>query len=74
MNLEDFKKNFNGQITNELTLFYEINEELGYENYSQGFGLYEDDKSGISSWSEDPDFLAIVPLLQQTVRFMYVLG
>lgn len=75
MNLEDFKKNFNGQITNELTLFYEINEELGYENYSQGFGLYEDDKSGISSWSEDPDFLdKLMPFAQANGSgSMYVL-
>ena len=57
MTLEDFKKNFNNQITNEFSLFFEINDELGFENYSQGFGLYEDDKSGIATWSEDPAFL-----------------
>lgn len=65
MTLEDFKKNFNEPITNEFKLFFEINDELGFENYSQGFGLYEDDKSGISSWSEDSDFLdKLMPFAQ----------
>ena len=75
MTLEDFKKNFNNQITNELALFFEINEELGFENYSQGFGLYEDDKSGISSWSEDEDFLdKLMPFAQANGSgSMYVL-
>jgi len=75
MTLEDFKKNFNNQITNELALFFEINEELGFENYSQGFGLYEDDKSGISSWSEDEAFLdKLMPFAQANGSgSMYVL-
>ena len=75
MTLEDFKKNFNNQITNELALFFEINDELGYESYSQGFGLYEDDKSGISSWSEDKAFLdKLMPFAQANGSgSMYVL-
>lgn len=75
MTLEDFKKNFNNQITNELVLLFEINDELGFENYSQGFGLYEDDKSGISSWSEDSDFLdKLMPFAQANGSgSMYVL-
>jgi hypothetical protein len=75
MTLEDFKNNFNNQITPELALFFEINEELGFENYSQGFGLYQDDKSGISSWSEDPDFLdKLMPFAQANGSgSMYVL-
>lgn len=75
MTLEDFKKNFNNQITDELTLFFEINDELGFENYSQGFGLYEDDKSGISSWSENEEFLdKLMPFAQANGSgSMYVL-
>jgi len=65
MKLNDFKKNFNNQITNELTLFFEINDELGFENYSQGFGLYRDDKIGIATWSKDKDFLdKLMPFAQ----------
>lgn len=75
MTLEDFKKNFNDQITNEFALLFHINDKLGFENYSQGFGLYEDDKSGISSWSEDPDFLdKLMPFAQANGSgSMYVL-
>lgn len=75
MTLDDFKKNFNGQITEELTQFFEINDELGFENYSQGFGLYEDDKSGIASWSEDQEFLdKLMPFAQANGSgSMYVL-
>jgi len=75
MTLEDFKKNFNNQITNELALLFEINDELGFENYSQGFGLYEDDKSGLSSWSKDSDFLdKLMPFAQANGSgSMYVL-
>lgn len=75
MTLENFKKNFNVPITNEFKLFFEINDELGFENYSQGFGLYEDDKSGISSWSEDSDFLnKLMPFAQANGSgSMYVL-
>lgn len=75
MTLDDFKKNFNGQITEELTQFFEINDELGFENYSQGFGLYEDDKSGIASWSEDEEFLdKLMPFAQANGSgSMYVL-
>lgn len=75
MTLEDFKQNFNNQITDELALFFEINDELGFENYSQGFGLYEDDKSGISTWSEDEAFLdQLMPFAQANGSgSMYVL-
>ncbi|MBZ4036771.1 hypothetical protein K6T82_18520 [Flavobacterium sp. 17A] len=75
MTLEDFKKNFDNQITPELTSFFEINDELGFENYSQGFGLYKDDKSGIASWSEDEGFLEkLMPFAQANGSgSMYVL-
>ncbi|MRX38326.1 hypothetical protein GJU43_03500 [Flavobacterium sp. LC2016-23] len=75
MKLDDFKKNFNGPITHELTLFFEINDKLGFENYSQGFGLYRDNKSGISSWSENQDFLdRLMPFAQANGSgSMYVL-
>lgn len=75
MKLDDFKKNFNGPITNELTLFFEINDKLGFENYSQGFGLNRDNKSGISSWSENQDFLdRLMPFAQANGSgSMYVL-
>ncbi|MFH6958604.1 hypothetical protein ACHRV1_14480 [Flavobacterium aquidurense] len=65
MKIKKFKKNFNDSITDELVLFLEINEELGFENYSQGFGLLRDDKSGIATWSENPDFLdKLMPFAQ----------
>ncbi|RZJ54023.1 MAG: hypothetical protein EOO44_06470 [Flavobacterium sp.] len=75
MELNDFKKNFNTEITNELALFFEINDELGFENYSQGFGLYRDDKSGIATWSEDKNFLdRLMPFAQANGSgSMYVL-
>ncbi|TDW47276.1 hypothetical protein EV144_105295 [Flavobacterium sp. 270] len=75
MELNDFKKNFNDQITNELTLLFEINDELGFENYSQGFGLLRDEKYGIASWSEDEAFLdKLMPFAQANGSgSMYVL-
>lgn len=75
MKINKFKKNFNDSITDELALFLEINEGLGFENYSQGFGLLRDDKSGIATWSKDPDFLdKLMPFAQANCSgSMYVL-
>lgn len=75
MTLEDFKKNFDGQITDELVSLFEINDELGFENYSQGFGLLLDEKDGIASWSEDEAFLdKLMPFAQANGSgSMYVL-
>jgi hypothetical protein len=36
-----------------------------FEGYSKGFWLTEDDKGGLKSWSEDPEFLArLLPFAQ----------
>ena len=44
----------------ELNLLKAFQDEAGYGQYSDGFGLDDyDDKSGLSAgWSKDPDFLA----------------
>ena len=62
-----FKQNLNLQeIPVELEkLIYFQNTISSYENYSQGFGVLIDDKSGLKSWSEDENFLnSLLPFAQ----------
>lgn len=44
----------------ELNLLKELQDDLGFENYSEGFGLsdYMDDSGLSAGWSKDPEFLA----------------
>jgi len=51
----------------ELNLLKELQERLGFENYAEGFGLFDyGDDSGLrAGWSKDPEFLArLIPFAQ----------
>lgn len=67
INIIDFKENLGlSEIPVELEkLIYFQNNISSLENYSQGFGVFIDDKSGLLSWSEDEDFLnRLLPFAQ----------
>lgn len=64
MELSEFKQNFNDyDLTSELTdLKYFQDKHL---NYSDGFYLLADDKTGIKTWSEDKSFVdRLMPFAQ----------
>ncbi|MET8976990.1 hypothetical protein ABZX85_15350 [Streptomyces sp. NPDC004539] len=53
----------------ELNLLKDFEDEVGYENFADGFGLTEyGDVSGlVAGWSGDPEFLArLIPFAQAT--------
>jgi hypothetical protein len=59
MNIKEFKENLGfTEIPSELEklVYFQINIS-SFENYSQGFGVLVDNKSGLKSWSEDVLFL-----------------
>lgn len=60
MNINEFKENLGlAEIPSELEkLIYFQSNISSFENYSKGFGVLVDDKSGLKSWSEAGDFLA----------------
>ncbi|HCA07716.1 hypothetical protein [Chryseobacterium sp.] len=60
IDIAEFKENLGlKEIPIELEkLIYFQNHISSGENYSQGFGVLIDDKSGLKSWSEDEHFLA----------------
>lgn len=64
--LEEFAKNFPGHtVPPELAKLLVFQNETGFETYSDGFGLYVDDKSGLRSWSDKPEFLdGLLPFAQ----------
>jgi hypothetical protein len=65
--LQEFSKNFDGKAVPEaLSQLLEFQEEAGFENYAQGFGLLYDDKGGLKNgWSNDPAFLSrLMPFAQ----------
>lgn len=64
MKLREFKKNFSGyEMPKELIFLNEFENYIS--NYSECFGLVLDDKSGISTWSENKDFLKrLMPFAQ----------
>lgn len=66
--LEEFAKNFPGHtVPAELAKLLVFQNETGFETYSDGFGLYVDDKSGLRSWSAKPEFLdGLLPFAQAT--------
>lgn len=67
IDIQDFRQNLGlSQLPAGMEQLIEFqNERSGFEEYAQGFGLLIDDKSGIGSWSEDPDFLDhILPFAQ----------
>ena len=59
MDIKEFKENWGlTAIPAELEkLIYFQTNISSFENYSQGFGVLIDDKSGLKSWSEDVSFL-----------------
>lgn len=64
--LEEFAKNFPGHgVPAELAKLLIFQNETGFETYSDGFGLYVDDKSGLRSWSNKAEFLdGLMPFAQ----------
>lgn len=59
MDIKEFKENWGlTAIPTELEklIYFQTNIST-FENYSQGFGVLIDDKSGLKSWSEDNLFL-----------------
>lgn len=59
MNIKEFKENWSlTAIPTELEkLIYFQTNISSFENYSQGFGVFIDDKSGLKIWSDDTLFL-----------------
>lgn len=59
IDIAEFKQNLGlSEIPVELEkLIYFQNTISSFENYSQGFGVLIDNKSGLKSWSEDENFL-----------------
>ncbi len=64
MELEEFEQNFKGYaISKELIFLKYFQDKL--PEYSQGFHLLVDDKSGIKTWSEEDSFLdRLMPFAQ----------
>jgi hypothetical protein len=63
----DFAKNFDGHpVPPALAQLLAFQEKTGFEEYAEGFGLYEDDKSGLRhGWSDTPAFLEkLLPFAQ----------
>lgn len=59
MDIKEFKENWGLTtipIELEKLIYFQTNIS-SFENYSQGFGVLIDDKSGLKSWSEDTSFL-----------------
>ncbi|WP_316801821.1 hypothetical protein [Pedobacter nototheniae] len=59
INITTFKENLGlSEIPTELEkLIYFQNNISSYGNYSQGFAVLLDDKSGLKSWNDDENFL-----------------
>ncbi|WP_143305425.1 hypothetical protein [Chitinophaga vietnamensis] len=65
--IQEFSKTFGTHpVPDALARLWAFQEEAGFENYAQGFGLMYDDKSGLANgWSADPAFLAqLLPFAQ----------
>ncbi|RXM37534.1 hypothetical protein BOQ62_22375 [Chryseobacterium sp. CH21] len=58
VDIAEFKQNLGwSEVPVELEkLIYFQNTISSFENYSQGFGVLIDDKSGLKSWSDDENF------------------
>lgn len=75
MDIKEFKENWGLTtipIELEKLIYFQTNIS-SFENYSQGFGVLIDDKSGLKSWSEDTSFLdKLFPFAQAngSVHFM----
>lgn len=64
MSLLEFEQNFAGHdIPEELVSLYHFQTE--HSEYSQGFYLHPDDKSGLKTWSDNEEFLVrLMPFAQ----------
>jgi hypothetical protein len=58
MDIHEFKANLNlTELPQELEkLIYFQTNECGKEEYSEGFGIRTDNKSGLKSWSKEENF------------------
>ena len=58
VNWEDFSAQFGSNgIPEDLKKLYDFEGEFGYENFSESFCLNVIDKTGIKTWSENPEFI-----------------
>jgi hypothetical protein len=66
MDKKEFAKNFSPRATPvELAKLFAFQENADGNYFSDGFELTADDKGGLSSWSEDKEFLAaLMPFAQ----------
>jgi hypothetical protein len=64
--LQEFAQNFGGKpVPETLAQLLEFQDETGFEEYSEGFGLLYDDKGGLESWCAEPAFLdKLMPFAQ----------
>ena len=66
MKISKFKDNLGiGELPKELELLINFQNDSSFENYSDGFGISIDNKSGLKSWSNDPEFIKrVLPFAQ----------
>jgi hypothetical protein len=63
MTIQEFKQHLNvKELPKELEMLIEFQNNSGFENYSEGFGLYQDD---LKHWSTDPGFLDSIKAFAQ---------
>ncbi|MBC9914623.1 hypothetical protein [Chitinophaga varians] len=65
--LQEFAQNFDGKpVPTALVRLLAFQQETGFEEYAQGFGLLRDDKSGLQhGWCSEPAFLEkLMPFAQ----------
>lgn len=76
MTLQEFKTNFNNQdLPAEMQLLFDFQEKFGAETYVAGFGLLQNDKSGLRyGWSDNEDFLSqLMPFAEAGEGSIYCL-
>lgn len=76
MTLQQFKSNFNGQdLLTEMQLLFDFQDKFGGESYVAGFGLLQNNKSGLRyGWSENEDFLkSLMPFAEVGEGSIYCL-
>ena len=76
MTLQEFKSNFNNQeLPAEMQLLFDFQDKFGAETYVAGFGLLQNDKSGLRyGWSDNSDFLnQLMPFAESGDGSMYCL-
>ena len=76
MTLQEFKSNFGGQdLPGDMQLLFDFQDKFGAESYVAGFGLLQNDKSGLRyGWSDNEDFVkALMPFAEAGEGSIYCL-